>query len=75
MDEKHALQQKAFKDYWAKCAPYHAKFLQELRVVPDATQRLAARDRFLNTTQPFYDEYWAYLKSIGWRLGEKGSEA
>ena len=65
MDETAKLQQKAFKDYWAKCKPHHEVFLEALRAAQDSASRALATAAYLESTQLFYDAYYAQLKAIG----------
>jgi hypothetical protein len=65
MTDTAKLQQKAFRDYWAKCKLHHEAFLSMLREAANDQARTRAVDAYLKVTQPSYDEYYAYLKEIG----------
>jgi len=74
MTDTAKLQQKAFGDYWAKCKPHYEAFLAMLREATSEQARPRAVDAYLKVTQPFYDEYLAYLKEIGHSNFKSGEE-
>lgn len=74
MAETAKLQQKAYRDYWAKCKPHHEAFLSMLREATSEPARVRAVDAYLRVTQLFYDEYHKHLKEIGHNVFKSGED-
>jgi hypothetical protein len=74
MDDTSKLQQKAFKEYWDKCRPYHATLLASLVSAGSAAERSLALTAYLERTKPFYSAYHDYLNSIGYNIFKSGND-
>lgn len=69
MDSPQKEQQKLYKECWKKCKSYHDMFVDQLNITGlTEDKRRDAVTAYVKKVKPFFDEYYAKLKEIGYDL-------